>query len=144
MNKNLKILAVDSMSTFATFDGEVANTFSCNKNYKEYSFYSTMLDICMKGSYDVIVFEETRFQYLNSQKILYGQLALLKTICHPLKTKVETISPKEVKKLFCGNGDATKEDMIAEAKKRGHKVKNDHESDAVGIYYAYKEKNGIS
>ena len=95
----------------------------------------------MRGKYDVVVFEDTRFNYLSSQKILHGQLAILKLICHPLKTKIETVTPKQVKKSFCGNGNATKEDMIEEAKKRGHKPKNDHEADAIGIYYTYLENN---
>ncbi len=139
----MKILAIDSMSTYATFDGKVANTYSADKNCKEFSFYSKMIGILMKGQYDVAVFEETRFKYVSSQRIMFGQLAILKVICHPLRTKIVTITPMEVKKLFTGSGKAKKEDMMAECDKRGIEYKNEHESDSIGIYYSYLKKYDI-
>lgn len=143
----MRILSVDPMSCFAVFDGKVARTFSVDKNHKEYSFYSKMIDILgiMKGGikYDVVVFEETRFPYINSQRIMYAQLAILRVLLYPSKTKLVTITPKEVKKLFTGNGNADKEAMIAEAKKRGFDPKDDHQADAIGIYYSYKLKYNV-
>ncbi len=144
--KELRILACDPMSVYATYDGKSCNTYSIDKNHKEFSFYSKMIDILglMKGKikYDVVVFEETRFPHANSQRIMYGQLAILKVLLHPSKCKLVTFAPKAIKKTFTGDGDAKKEDMIAECGRRNIKVKTDHEADAVALYYHYLEDIG--
>lgn len=152
MTNKIKILSIDSMSTYATFDGKVANTYSVDKNCKEFSFYSKMLPILMRGQYDIVIIETSKFQMRkgrvtytlwNNQYIQDMQVGILKVICHPLKTKVVTVTPKEVKKLFTGSGNAKKEDMMAECDKRGIKWKTEHEADAIGIYHSYKEKYNV-
>ena len=139
----MKILAIDSMSTYATYDGEEAHTYSTKSACKEYSFYDNMLDVIRRGQYDVVVFEETVFPYINSQRIMFGQLAIIKVICHGLKTKVDTMAPTQAKKLFTGSGKSKKDGMKKECDKRGIKYKNEHEADAIGIYHAYKIKHNI-
>lgn len=42
-------------------------------------------------------------------------------------------TPSEIKKFFTEYGAATKEQMIAEAKKRGYEPRHDHEADAIAM-----------
>lgn len=138
-----KILAIDPMSTFAIYDGERLETHSVNKNRPFFSFYEKILTILNIGKggneYKVVVMEYTHFPYISSQKIINGQRAIIKMFCEFLKIPLVEYAPVAIKKSFTGNARAKKEDMIAECKKMKINVKNDHEADAVALYYHHLE-----
>lgn len=135
----LKILAIDPMSTFATFDGKQCNTYSVSKKKSNLSFYNKILDIFNVGKgghkYKAIILEASNFPYIASKRIFYYQRGVIKMLCELSNIPLIEYAPISIKKSFTGKTKATKEQMIKEAKKRGFKVKNDHEADAVALYF---------
>ena len=135
----LKFLAIDPMSTYATYDGKVANTYSVNKKKPFFSFYSNLVDILKIGKggcgYNALVMEYTHFPYISSQKIMNFQRGVLKMFCEFLNIPLIEYAPTTIKKSFTGDGKSKKDKMIKECKRRGIEVKNDHEADAVALHY---------
>lgn len=56
-------------------------------------------------------------------------------VAYDHKIKRKEYAPSTLKKFFTGNWKATKAQMIAESFKRGHPVDDDHQADAVALFY---------
>ncbi|MFC4518595.1 hypothetical protein [Cupriavidus pinatubonensis] len=71
-----------------------------------------------------------------------GYLAMLEAWCAANNIPLVGVGVGTVKKHFTGNGRASKDDMIAEAKRRGVKVIDDNHADALAILGYAVEQEG--
>lgn len=62
-----------------------------------------------------------------------GFMAHLMAWCEEKKIPYQGVPVGTIKKFWCGKGNASKPDMIAEAIKRGFKPGDDNEADAIAI-----------
>lgn len=134
-----KFLGVDPMSNYSFYDGITITSGAVDKKRPFLSFDFAVLNVLgigkRKNEYRAIIMEVTHFPYMASNKILYGQRAILRKYAEFLKIDFFEYSPAEIKKSFCGNGRADKEDMISKCKELDISVKNHDEADSVGIYF---------
>lgn len=92
----------------------------------------------LKGAYpiDRVVFEEVRRHAGTDAAHVYGGLmATLTAWCEENNIPYEGVPVGEIKKSFCGKGNASKDQMIAEAVKRGFAPASDDEADAIAIWH---------
>lgn len=54
-------------------------------------------------------------------------------VCYRKGLTVRSANPSSLKKFFAGHGKATKDDMKAEARRRGWKVSDDNQADACAV-----------
>lgn len=73
-----------------------------------------------------------------------GYFAVLSSWCELQKVPYEGVGVAEVKKHATGNGRASKEDMLAAMKLKGHKPEDDNEADALAILYLAMELAGVA
>lgn len=144
-----RFLAIDPMSQFAAFDGEYLQTFKVNKEKPSLDFYNYILDIMLREhKYEAILMEYTYFLrgrgavLWNSQKIIDGQRWVLKMFAELYKIPLIEYSPKAIKNSFTGKGNANKKDMKNRCKELEYDIKNDHEADAIGLYYHHLKQIG--
>lgn len=64
-----------------------------------------------------------------------GYMATLQAWCEHHKIPYEGVPVATIKKHATGKGNASKDDMIAAMKDKGHNPKDDNESDALAIMY---------
>jgi hypothetical protein len=70
-----------------------------------------------------------------------GFLAQLEIFCDVNRIRLVPVSVGTIKKSFTGNGRAKKEDMFAEARRRGFKPADDNEADSLAIlHYAIERE----
>lgn len=83
---------------------------------------------------DVVYYEDVK-RHLStlSAHAFGGFLAHLELWCEVRKIPLIGVGVGTVKKNFTGNGHANKEDMVAEAKKRGYNPACDNQADAIAI-----------
>ncbi len=81
-----------------------------------------------------VVFEEVRrHKGVDAAHAYGGFLAHLGTWCEGLGVAMEPLPVGAVKKFWCGKGNADKDAMIAEAKRRGFDPVDDNEADALAM-----------
>lgn len=64
-----------------------------------------------------------------------GFLAQLEIFCDVNRIRLVPVSVSTIKKSFTGNGRAKKEDMFAEARRRGFRPADDNEADSLAILH---------
>lgn len=95
---------------------------------------------------DMVAFEEVRNHSNPSKKggrsfnvdaahAYGGFLASLTSWCEVEKVPYQGVPVATIKKHATGKGNASKEQMVAAMKKKGHVVKDDNEADALAILY---------
>lgn len=65
----------------------------------------------------------------------YGMAFLIEGVCKLRGVQCAEINIKKLKQSFGGKGNASKEDMILSANRRGFRVANEHEADAVACWW---------
>lgn len=81
-----------------------------------------------------VYFEEVRRHRGTDAAHVYGGLmATLTAWCEEHKIPYDGVPVGEIKKNWTGKGNADKDMMIAEARKRGYEVIDDNEADALAI-----------
>lgn len=86
------------------------------------------------GEIHVVYYEDVKRHVSNlSARVYFGYLAILEAWCAANNVRLVGVGVGTIKKHFTGFGNATKEDMIAEAKRRGFKVIDDNHADALAI-----------
>lgn len=65
----------------------------------------------------------------------YGMSFLIEGVCHLRGIQCAEVNIKKLKASFGGIGSASKEDMILSANRRGFRVGNEHEADAVACWW---------
>lgn len=88
-----------------------------------------------------VAFEEVRRHAGTDAAHVYGGLmATLTAWCEDAHIPYEGVPVGTIKRAFAGNGNASKERMIAEAVKRGFAPVDDNEADAIGIWFTVAER----
>lgn len=85
---------------------------------------------------DVVIYERPFARGLHATRSLWGMAGVVEAVTTLEKLPVLDQVPSKIKKWATGKGTADKDAMIAEAKRRGHNVADDHQADAVllGLY----------
>lgn len=88
-----------------------------------------------------VFFEEVRRHAGTDAAHVYGGLmATLTAWCEEKKLPYQGVPVGTIKKNFTGNGNASKDLMIAECVRRGFQPADDNEADAIGLHdWALKE-----
>lgn len=140
----MKILALDlgNKMGYALFDGK--NTLSetiKHKNSKgaaghQYLHFRYWLANVLFNfdSIDAIYYEDVRRHLGTDAAHVYGgYLATLQAFCCEKNIKLVPVAVGTIKKHWTGKGNADKNEMLAEAKRRGFNAIDDNEADALAI-----------
>lgn len=115
--------------------------------------------ICEKAPlFDVVVFEDAIGQRGHALEVFHEFKSLTKLACDLADTVLVGVSPAHIKKVFTGNGRASKEDVIEKCLSMGLDVPsrvlkggpdkgkvryNDNAADAAAIYHTFLIDEGI-
>jgi len=64
-----------------------------------------------------------------------GWIAVIQSVCEDKKIPYTGVSVQEIKKFWTGKGNAKKDAMVHEARKRGFNPADDNEADALAILH---------
>lgn len=93
---------------------------------------------------DCVFFEEVRRHLGTTAAHAYGgYLAVLTEWCEENGIPYSGLPVGEIKKSFCGSGNAKKEKMIDECMRRGFDPCDDNEADAIAIFNLALERLGV-
>lgn len=94
------------------------------------------------GGVDYVAYEEVRRHAGTDAAHVYGGfMAHLTAWCEHHKIPYEAIPVGTIKKDATGKGNASKDDMIAAMKAKGHNPEDDNEADAIALlYYAINQR----
>lgn len=96
-------------------------------------FLSTLHE---NGPITQVVYEEVRrHKGVDAAHAYGGFMAHLLTFCEQREIPVEALSVGDIKRHWTGKGNASKDDMIAAAKRYGYDVKDDNEADALAMLH---------
>lgn len=113
--------------------------FSVNKRIESVGMrfirFREQLDIMRRDSgVKMIYFEEVRRHLGTTAAHVYGGfLAVLQAWCVDNRVEYQSVPVGEIKEFWTGNGKASKDAMIAEARRRGYDPCDDNEADAIAI-----------
>ena len=97
-------------------------------------FRTALDDMHAACQFTTIYFEEVRRHAGTSAAHIYGGFrAVLKAGCVDHGVAYQSVPVGEIKKFWTGKGNASKDEMIAEAVRRGHSPEDDNEADALAI-----------
>lgn len=89
----------------------------------------------------IIVYEEVRRHAGTDAAHVYGGLmASLQVIGEDYCIPYEAVPVGTIKRSWTGKGNADKVAMMAEAVRRGFKVKDDNEADAIALWHYWREQ----
>lgn len=111
---------------------------------QRYLRFSRWLNQIADGkSIGAVYFEDVRRHVSTDSAHCYGGLrAIMTAWCENNNRPYYGLGVGTIKKAFCGKGNAKKEDMIAEAQKRGFQVTDDNTADAIAILSLASEVEG--
>lgn len=100
-----------------------------------YVRFREQLDTMVKNNgVKVIYFEEVRRHMgVDAAHMYGGYLAILEAWCTEHGVEYQSVPVGEIKKFWTGRGNASKDEMIAEARRRGYDPVDDNEADAIAI-----------
>lgn len=82
----------------------------------------------------VIYFEEVRcHRGVDAAHMYGGYLSHMQAWCAENEVEYQGVPVGEIKKAWTGRGNAKKDEMIAEARRRGYDPADDNEADAIAI-----------
>lgn len=88
-----------------------------------------------------VIFEEVRRHAGTDAAHVYGGLvAVLTKFCEHHKIPYAAVPVGTIKKFWTGKGNASKNMMIGEAKKRGFNPEDDNEADALALLHYWLEE----
>lgn len=133
--------ALHSSKTTSTASG--VQDFSTKRNEgggMRYLRFKRWLET-MKDSLDEVYFEEVRRHAGTQAAHVYGGLmGTLTSWCEENKVPYSSVPVGVIKKSWAGKGNANKEAMIAEAKRRGFDVIDDNQADALALLHCVMGK----
>jgi Holliday junction resolvasome RuvABC endonuclease subunit len=91
---------------------------------------------------EIVCFENYGFSSFGQIAYVAEMIGVLKHLLYKRKISWGAVAPSSLKKYFTQSGTASKYQMLSEAQRRGFKVKNNDEADAVALA-SYGCKNGI-
>lgn len=106
-----------------------------------YDFLLTFLEgLHEHPDLEVVVEKPHAGRFLAPIRILFGLLAIVHLFCDLFKIKLTEYSPKEIKKFWVGQGNATKDQMVAVTQINYPNVKDHNQSDAIALLYLHLNK----
>lgn len=96
----------------------------------------------LRDRIDEVYFEEVRRHVgVDAAHAYGGFLASLTAWCEHNKIPYEGIPVGTIKRFIAGKGNASKDDVIAAIKDKGHNPKDDNEADALAIMYLILDRD---
>ena len=91
-----------------------------------------------------VYFEEVRrHRGVDAAHVYGGLMATLTAWCEEHDIPYEGLPVGEIKKEFCGKGNASKVQMVAEAQRRGFEPQTEDEADAIAIFHLALQRLGL-
>jgi len=104
-------------------------------------FKSKLSELCRYNNPDLIVYERPAGKHANSIIHQSKMIAILEEYAETHDIAYKSYSAKEIKKFATGNGNASKDKMIEEAKnKYGYTGNDDNEADALHMLFLAKKE----
>ena len=99
-------------------------------------FVGFLTELHKNIGYDRVVFEEVRRHMSTDAAHVYGGLmATLTMFCEDKSLPYEGVPVGTIKKTWTGKGNAKKDEMVAEAVRRGFDPQSEDEADALAILH---------
>lgn len=138
----MKVLCFDLATNYGYFDSytEEGGSTKLNRESLFSDFHRNSFKLIRKYNCETIVFENAARQMGHAAYIFNGMKAILELHAYEQGLKLASIHVTTVKKLFTGDGRASKQDIIDKCKSLGYDPVDDNHADAIALYYAYKEK----
>lgn len=103
---------------------------------KKFMLFHYWLQECTYNDITVIYYEDVvRHCSRDNARAYCGYLAILQSYTHKHDIQCRGIGVKQIKKFWTGSGNASKDLMVAEAKRRGFDITQDDEADALAILH---------
>lgn len=97
-------------------------------------FQQWLTGVYAVSGFEIVVFEEVRRHLSTDSAHAYGgYMATLTAWCEQTKIPYQGVPVGTIKKYACGKGNASKEEMIAAMRAKGHTPKDDNEADALAL-----------
>lgn len=139
------ILALDLGNTFGFAIKQSASIHSGSRTLidkpksnsgKKFMLFNSWLAYDLPKGIKRVYFEDVkRHNSLYSARAYCGYLAILQAWCEKSSIECTGIGVGQIKKFWTGNGRASKEMMIEEAKRRGFDVVDDNHADAYALLH---------
>lgn len=136
------ILALDIATTTGWATAHASGTWNFkpkrgeSEGMRVFRFRATVKEIIQSSDITVVSYERPAGQHKSSIMVASEMIGVLKHLCEELKVNYASYSASEIKKHWTGKGNANKEAMIAEAKKRFPQLEiiDDNHADALALY----------
>lgn len=103
---------------------------------KKFQLFDTWLAHELPKGIKYVYYEDVkRHNGLYAARAYCGYLAILQAWCHRNEIKCSGVGVGRIKKTWTGKGNATKQMMIDEAKRRGFDVITDDQADALALLH---------
>lgn len=103
---------------------------------KKFHLFDTWLNYDLPKGIKYVYYEEVmRHASLYNARAYCGYLAILQAWCVKNQIECRGVGVKTIKKFWTGRGNATKQMMIEEAKRRGFEVVSHDEVDAIALLH---------
>ena len=93
--------------------------------------------------FDLVVYEKPHLRGGAAAELLVGFVTKIKEFAAKHNAEIDSVHTGTLKSWATGKGNASKDDMVAEAKRRGFSPQNDDEADAVLILEYFKDQVGV-
>jgi Holliday junction resolvasome RuvABC endonuclease subunit len=146
----MRVLALDLATNtgFARNYGPEPRTGSVNFQRKKKEPIGVMFTdlenwMITQGESDIVVLEKPHMRGGAATMYCVGLWAIAEKSAYSMEAKVMLVATRDLKLSFTGYGNASKEDMIAMAKRRGYDPKDDDEADACLLLEYALELKGL-
>ena len=139
----MTLLALDLGANlgFAIYKGEkfISGTKKLGTSKEKFGarfheFRTWLLKIIEKHNIDAIYFERVHgHKGVEAAHCYGGFMYMLASVCFQRNIPCNGLKVQEIKKFMTGKGNATKDEMIAAAKRKGFNPETDDEADAIAI-----------
>lgn len=137
----MKILALDFATITGWSAGNISGIQKCDVKRGEspgmrfLRFRAWLKEMCTKlVRPQVIVYEQPHHRGGAATEVAYGFLTEVKTLAAELDIELMPVHSSTLKKWATGKGNAKKDDMTAEARRRGYNPVDHNEADACLLY----------
>jgi crossover junction endodeoxyribonuclease RuvC len=97
--------------------------------------FQNELEVLLDGVGRVAFEEVRRHRGVDAAHIYGGLMATLTATCERMSIPYEGIPVGTWKRAFTGKGNASKQDVVDEAARRGYNPKTEDEADALGVWH---------
>jgi len=136
----MKLLALDIATKTGWKSPTASGTWDLTPNRGESSgmrlirFRAKLLEIIKAENISIIAYERPA-GFHKQALIITGELVgVLKMVAEEYHIHLACYSATEIKKFATGKGNATKEEMIKAAQRKGYDPQDDNEADAIHLY----------